>query len=185
MHKIILAGYGGQGMLLCGQILANAAMIDGFHVTWFPTYGPEMRGGAAACSVVISGKPIGSPAIKSAGLIAVMSQPAFDKYHSHVEAGGYMMYNSELVTPQDKRTDIMYVDAEYSRLSAELGNLKVANMLVLGGINEILSCVSATALNQVIRNVFGEKDKALAELNENAIEVGIKTVKGHPLFQPQ
>ncbi len=93
MNKIILAGYGGQGMLLCGQMLAYAAMKDGYHVTWLPSYGPEMRGGAASCSVVISKNPVGSPVVQFADAVIAVSQPAFEKYHDAVKEGGTVLYH--------------------------------------------------------------------------------------------
>lgn len=177
MHKMILAGYGGQGMLLCGQILAYAAMQDGFHVTWLPSYGPEMRGGAAACSVVVSEKPIGSPVVPFAHLVAAMSQPAFDKYHASVASGGILLYHSALVTVAGRRTDIRYVGINFSHLSAELGNPKAANMIVLGSIDGLLQCVTVSALHAALRYKFGEKKADLLELNEKAIAMGMEAVK--------
>ena len=175
-HKIILAGFGGQGMLLCGQVLGYAAMRDGFHVTWFPTYGAEMRGGAAACSVVISSKPVGSPVVPKADLVAVMSQPAFDKYHRSVADNGILLYNSDIVTVKEKRDNVRYIGVGFSRLAADLGNPVVANMIVLGSLNELLQCVSVPALFLSVENKFGEKKAALLELNRKAIEMGIGAV---------
>lgn len=177
MHKMILAGYGGQGMLLCGQILAYAAMQDNFHVTWLPSYGPEMRGGAASCAVVISEKPIGSPVVPSADLVAAMSQPAFDKYHASVAGGGILLYHSALVTVAERRPDIQYIGIDFSRLSAELGNAKVANMIALGSINELLKCVNVPALHAALKYKFGKKKADLLALNEKAIAAGMEAVQ--------
>ena len=176
MQKIILAGYGGQGMLLCGQVLAFAAMKDGFHSTWLPTYGPEMRGGAAACFVVVSDKTIGSPVVKTADLIAVMSQPAFDRYCNSAVSGGYVLYNSELVTVTEKRADIQYVAVEFSSLAMELGDLKVANMLVLGCLNKLLSCLSMSAIQEGIIDKFSSKGSELVDLNMKAVKMGMEVV---------
>jgi len=177
MKKIILAGYGGQGMLLAGQILALAAMNEKFHVTWLPTYGPEMRGGAAACAVVVSEKPVGSPVVQSADLVVAMSQPALDKYHGAVAPGGFLLYSSSLVTVPEKRADIHYVGVDFSALTTELGNSKVGNMIVLGSLNELIKCVSTEALHAALREKFGDKKAELLALNERAIAVGVDAVK--------
>ena len=177
MHKMILAGYGGQGMLLCGQVLAYAAMKDGYNVTWLPSYGPEMRGGAAACSVVVSKKPVGSPVVQSASLVVAMSQPAFDKYHTSVADGGYLLYHSALITIPEKRDGVNYVGIDFSHLSAELGNPKTASMIVLGSLNEILQCVSTPALHTALEYKFGAKKAGLVELNQKAIAAGIEAVQ--------
>jgi len=177
MYKMILAGYGGQGMLLSGQVLSLAAINDGYKVTWFPSYGPEMRGGAAACSVVVSEKPIGSPVVKSADLVAAVSQPAFDKYHAAVVSGGTILYNSNIIVVSDKRDDIRYTGIDFSRLTMDIGNSKVYNMLVLGSIKELLGCVTVPSLTAALKEKFGEKKKDLLELNEKAILMGIEAVK--------
>ncbi|MCL2884248.1 MAG: 2-oxoacid:acceptor oxidoreductase family protein [Oscillospiraceae bacterium] len=178
MKKILLAGYGGQGMLLCGQILAFAAMQEGQHVTWLPSYGPEMRGGAASCMVVISEKPVGSPVIQFADLVAAMSQPAFDKYHASVATGGVLLYHSALVTLSERRGDVRYVGLDFARLAAEAGNPKVSNMLALGSLNVLLPCVGVPALRAALEDKFGKTKAALIEVNEKAIAVGIEAAKG-------
>lgn len=177
MHKIILAGYGGQGMLLCGQVLAYAAMKDGFNVTWLPSYGPEMRGGAASCSVVISERTVGSPVVQYADIVAAMSQPAFDKYHSAVADGGCLLYNSDLISATGKREGIQYIGIDFSHLTIELGNPKATNMIVLGSLNELLQRVSISALHAALEYKFGKKKADLIELNKKAIEMGICAVK--------
>ena len=176
MHKMILAGYGGQGMLLGGQILALAAMNDGFNVTWFPSYGPEMRGGAAACSVVVSEKPVGSPVVQFADLVVAMSQPAFDKYNASVANGGILLYNSALVNATEEREGVRYVGIDFSALAAELGNVKAINMIVLGCLNELLQCVSIQSLHGALKEKFGGKSAQLVALNEQAIAMGVAAV---------
>ncbi len=179
MHKVILAGYGGQGMLLCGQILAYAAMKDGFNVTWLPTYGPEMRGGAAACSVVISEKPIGSPVIERADAVIAMSQPAFDRYQDDVADGGFILYNEGLVTISEKRENVKYVGVDYAKMASDLGNAKTSNMIVLGSVNALLSCVGVPALKEGLQYKFGGKKAEVIALNEKAIEVGAQAVQAY------
>ncbi|MCL2488213.1 MAG: 2-oxoacid:acceptor oxidoreductase family protein [Oscillospiraceae bacterium] len=177
MYKLILAGYGGQGMLLAGQMLAFAAMTDGMNVIWLPSYGPEMRGGAASCSVVISEKPVGSPVVQNACLVAAMSQPALDKYHGSVAPGGILLYNSALVTVAEKRDGIQYAGIDFSELTHQLGNPKVYNMIVLGALNELLQCVSIPALHAALEDKFGGKKAELIALNEMAIEAGVAAAK--------
>ncbi len=178
MNKIILAGYGGQGMLLCGQMLAYAAMKDGYYVTWLPSYGPEMRGGAASCSVVISENPVGSPVVQFADAVIAVSQPAFEKYHDSVKEGGTVLYHSALVTVKEKKPGIKYIGIDYTSLAAELKNPKTANMIVLGSLNEVLKCVRISALHESLKYKFGDKKPELVEINEQAIEAGIKAVNG-------
>ncbi|MDR1700556.1 MAG: 2-oxoacid:acceptor oxidoreductase family protein [Lachnoclostridium sp.] len=177
MNKIIIAGYGGQGMLLCGQMLAYAAMKDGYHVTWLPSYGPEMRGGAASCSVVISKNPIGSPVIQFADAVVAVSQPAYEKYRDSVKEGGFLIYHSALVKLRDKKPGVQYIGIDFTELAAELKNPRTANMIVLGSINEVLHCVHVSALFQSIQYKFGIKKAELVKLNEEAVELGIKAVK--------
>jgi len=165
-------------MLFCGQVLSLAAMKDGFYVTWLPSYGPEMRGGAASCAVMVAEKPIGSPVVKFAGLAAVMSQPACDKYHAAVAQGGVLLYNSAIVTPGARRDDIRYIGIDFSRLAGELGNPKVLSTLVLGSLNELLKCVSEPALLLALEEKFTEKGTALLELNKRAVALGANAAKG-------
>ena len=176
MHKIILAGYGGQGMLLCGQVLAFAAMKDGFNVTWFPSYGPEMRGGAASCSVIISEKKIDSPVVKNADACVAMSQPAFDKYNATIAQGGSMIYNSDIITVNNKRDDIKYIGIDFSLLATGVGNLIVSNMVALGSLNGLFSLVSEPSLNLSLEDKFGVKKAELIGLNKKAIDAGVKAV---------
>lgn len=172
MYKIILAGYGGQGMLLCGQLLAYAAMTDGRHVTWFPSYGPEMRGGAAACTVIISEKPVGSPVAQYVDIVAAMSQPALEKYHGAVKDGGTLLYNSALVSVPEKRANIHYLGIDFSHLGTELGNSKAVNMIVLGSLNELLQCVAVSSIHSALVYKFGENNTKLLELNKKALQMG-------------
>jgi 2-oxoglutarate ferredoxin oxidoreductase subunit gamma len=177
MNKIILAGYGGQGMLLCGQLLAYAAMNDGKHVTWLPSYGPEMRGGAASCSVVISEKPIGSPFVQNADAVVALNKPSFDKFHSSVKPGGSMIYNSSMIEAGELRDDIHYYAIDFTEIAMGLNNIRVANMVALGSLNEVLQCVDNKAIVEALEHKFGEGKAHLIEINKTAIKKGVHAVK--------
>jgi len=177
--KLIFAGYGGQGALLSGQLIAYAAMLEDKHVTWFPSYGPEMRGGAANCSVIISDKRIGSPIIQNADAVIALNQPSFDKFEAQVKPGGVIIYNTSMTDAslKESRTDIKYAGIPISEMANELGNLKVANMIALGCLNEIISCTKNESLIEALKYKLGEKKANLIELNKVAMEKGKEAAK--------
>ena len=172
MYKIILSGYGGQGMLLCGQLLAYASMQEGKHVTWFPTYGAEVRGGAAYCSVVISEKTVGSPVIHKADIVVACSQPSLDKFHGAVKNGGLLVYHSAVVKRIDKHSDINYIGVDFSALSNSINFPKSANMVVLGALSELIK-VEHKSISEALKFKFGEKSAQILEANEKAVDLGI------------
>ncbi|MDR0958004.1 MAG: 2-oxoacid:acceptor oxidoreductase family protein [Clostridiales bacterium] len=167
--RFIFAGYGGQGMLLCGQMLAQAAMYDGYFVTWLPTYGPEMRGGAAACAVVISDSVVGSPLIMPSDVVTVASRPSFDKYKDFVKEGGSLIFNSSLILLDESEIKPCYVALDAQKLAAEAGNEKSLNMVILGAANRFAN-ISEKSINEAIAHKF--KKPALCELNEKAVLLG-------------
>jgi len=177
--KMIFGGYGGQGALLIGQLLSYAAMNEDKQVTWFPSYGPEMRGGAASCSVIISDKRIGSPIIQSADAVLALSQPAFDKFEAMIKPGGFVVYNTSMTDPGRKETrdDIKYYGLPISDMASELGNLRVANMIALGALNEILKCAKTESIIEALKLRLGDKRADLIELNKIAIDKGSNAVK--------
>jgi len=171
MLKLILSGYGGQGMLLCGQLLAYASMIEGKEVTWFPTYGAEVRGGAANCSVVISDKPVGSPVIDKADALIACSQPSMDKFHDMVSDGGLVLYHSAIVKNVEKKPGVRYVGVDFSALANTIEFPKAANMVVLGALGSLLN-VSETAIAEALKYKFSGMRPGILELNEKAVELG-------------
>jgi len=177
--KMIFAGYGGQGALLAGQLLSYAAMNEDKHVTWFPSYGPEMRGGAASCSVIISDKVIGSPIIQAADAVIALNQPSFDKFVKMVKPGGFIIYNSSMTDAslKEDRDDIRYFGLPLSDMAHELGNLRVANMIALGALNEVEKCAEVDSIINALRLRLGEARAELVELNKVAIEAGKNAVK--------
>ncbi|MFN2190684.1 MAG: 2-oxoacid:acceptor oxidoreductase family protein [Candidatus Promineifilaceae bacterium] len=132
--SIIIAGFGGQGVLFAGQLLTYAGMDAGKHVTWIPSYGPEMRGGTANCTVIISDEPIGAPLVEQPDVAVVLNKPSFDKYEPMVKTGGLLVVNSSIVSQESERTDI---DAAYiaaNAIAEEFGSAKMLNVASLGAL---------------------------------------------------
>jgi 2-oxoglutarate ferredoxin oxidoreductase subunit gamma len=132
--SIIIAGFGGQGVLFAGQLLAYAGMDAGKHVTWFPSYGPEMRGGTANCVVIISDEPIGAPIVGQPDIAVVLNRPSFDKYEPLVKKGGLLVVNNSLIAAQSDRTDIDTVYVPANAIAEEWGTVKMLNMVVVGAL---------------------------------------------------
>ena len=178
-EQCIFAGFGGQGMLLIGKFLAEAGMETGKHVSWLPSYGPEMRGGTANCSVVVSDKPVASPLISMADTVLAMNLPSMLKFQSEVKPGGLLLVNSSLVKEQEapggnfRRLDVPMYDVCY-----ELQNTKVISSVVLGVLAALLTDVfpdSGLLLSQMLEKL---KNKAsLVELNRSAFEKGFALVR--------
>ena len=131
-QQLIIAGFGGQGVLLIGQLLAYSGMLEGKEVSWMPAYGPEMRGGSANCSVVISDEPVGSPKVEDATAVIAMNRPAMEKFESSIVPGGILLINSSLIDVEPKRTGVKVVKVPVNDIAAELGNARVGNMVMLG-----------------------------------------------------
>ncbi len=138
--SIIIAGFGGQGILSGGKFIATAALLEGREVSWFPSYGPEMRGGTANCSVVISDSPIGSPVVNAADVLIVMNGPSLDKFISHVKPGGIVIADSALVLHRPERTDVTVYQIPASTLAVEAGNITFAIIYLLGCLAEKTHC---------------------------------------------
>ena len=135
MHQeIIISGFGGQGTLFAGQLLAYAAMESGHHVTWFPSYGPEMRGGTANCTVIIGDDPIGAPLVTRPDVAVVFNQPSYDKYEPIVKAGGLLVVNRSIVSETTDRDDIDAVYVQANAIAEEFGTTKMLNMVLVGAM---------------------------------------------------
>ncbi|MEZ4540707.1 MAG: 2-oxoacid:acceptor oxidoreductase family protein [Chloroflexota bacterium] len=132
--SIVIAGFGGQGVLFAGQLLAYAGMDAGKNVTWIPSYGPEMRGGTAHCIVIISDEPIGAPIVSRPDVAVALNQPSYDKYEKLVKSGGLLVVNSSLVEGETKRTDIDVVQVPANSIAEEWGTAKMMNMAALGAL---------------------------------------------------
>ena len=167
-YKMFFAGSGGQGVLLMGQIITYAAMLEGKEATFLPSYGPEMRGGTANCTVVVSDKPVSSPLIYEADIAVVMNRPSMDKFEPMVKAGGYMFYNESIIDRKPERTDIKAVAVDLAARCAKLGNDKVANMAMLGEVVRGTCVVQVETVFKVFEKVFSGRKAALIPLNKQA-----------------
>ncbi|NLT48484.1 MAG: 2-oxoacid:ferredoxin oxidoreductase subunit gamma [Clostridiales bacterium] len=168
-HKLIIAGFGGQGVMLIGQMIAYAGMLEGKEVTWMPSYGPEMRGGTANCTVIVSDKKINSPIISEATSVVAMNLPSMVRFEDTVVPGGKLFVNRSLIKEKPGRDDIdvYYIDA--NEIAAGLQNDKAANMVILGAIARVTGIVELESIEKVMEKLFiGNKSK-LIPLNKQAL----------------
>jgi 2-oxoglutarate ferredoxin oxidoreductase subunit gamma len=172
MHtEIILAGFGGQGVLLIGKMLAYAAMKMGREVTWMPAYGPEMRGGTCNCTVVLSDRPIGSPISKSPHGLIALNLPSLDKFEDTVRPGGVIVVNTSLINRLPHRTDVTVVAVPANEVAIECGSPKAANMVTLGAYLGASSVVDLDQVKAIVTESFAAKPK-LIEINHAALSRG-------------
>ena len=169
--NFIFAGFGGQGILLAGTILANSFMIEGKNVTWYPCYGAEMRGGTVNCEIVVSDSEVSSVHKQDTDYAIVLNQQSFDRFITRVKAGGTIIANSTLIAETMPRNDIHYVFAPMTKLANNLGTSKVTNVVSLGVLASACSIVSKEFLAKGIEKVLGEKKKDLIPLNIQALNV--------------
>lgn len=171
MHEIIIAGFGGQGVMSMGHWLTLAGMKEGKFVTWLPSYGPEQRGGTANVSVVISDESVGSPVVTAPSISVVLNNPSFDKFEPKVKPGGYLFINSSLVERNSKRTDIQIVEVPATEIANEIGNTRVANSVILGSLLENTGLLSEHTLKDTIVDALSGKQE-LIHLNLEAFLKG-------------
>ena len=175
--EFIFAGFGGQGMLLIGKFMAMACMLDGKHVSWLPSYGPEMRGGTANCSVIVSDEDVASPLVDMADCIVAMNLPSLDKFESHVKPGGTLVINSSLIERKCERTDIKVVYCDAVRLSESVGHPKGANVATLGALLQNEPVVSVDMMVEAMRIELGERKAKFLEANKKALIAGMEAGK--------
>jgi len=161
--KMFFAGTGGQGVLLMGQMVCSAALLDDKDVTFFPSYGPEMRGGTANCTVIVSDKPISSPLIFEADVVVAMTLPSMLKFEPTLKPGGILILNKSLIQQAPKRSDITVVEVPAIELAQELGNARAANIIMLGAFVRSTNIVSSENVEKVIREIFGAKKADLVD----------------------
>ncbi len=173
MHaEVVLSGFGGQGVLFAGQLLAHTALDNDLHVTWFPSYGPEMRGGTAHCTVTISDDEIGSPVVRNPGAVIVMNLPSLDKYEPLVASGGKLVVNSSLVDREPEREDLDVVMVPANDIAEELGDRRLANMVVLGALAQMLGIFSIEQIGNSLEQHIPDRHKDLLGANLQALERG-------------
>ena len=173
-ERLIFAGFGGQGVMSMGQMIAYAGMIENKHVTWCPSYGPEMRGGTANCSVVVSDELVGSPIVSHA---VIMNLPSLTKFEKDVLPNGVLLINSSLIEKKASRNDIRVAYVEANKIAGDIGNPKAANMVMLGALLTLQNIVSFDSIQQAFLKVFGERKKEFLPGNEKALNAGRDAVK--------
>ncbi len=176
-YKIIMAGFGGQGIMAMGQLVTYAGMVEGKNVSWMPSYGPEMRGGSANCSVIVSESPVGAPTVNAYNVGVFMNQVAFDKFVPNAEEGATIFVNSSLVKSKVERDDVTVYYVPVNDIAQEsTGNPRTANMVMLGAVLEAMPIVDRNTVMDVFTKVFGEKREKLKPINDEAMKAGAKSV---------
>ena len=174
--NFIIAGFGGQGVLLAGTILANAFMLDDKNVTWYPCYGAEMRGGTVNCEIVVSDTEVSSVHKQNTDYALVLNQQSFDRFIERVKSGGTIVANSTLIEETRPRADINYIFAPMTKIANDLGTSKVTNVVSLGVLSSVCDIISNNALIAAIEKVLGEKKKDLIPLNMKALKAGSESI---------
>ncbi len=169
---IILSGFGGQGVLFAGMVLAYAGMDEGYNVSWLPSYGPEMRGGTANVTVIIGDEEIGSPVVKNPQVAMVFNNPSMEKFEPLVKEGGLLVYNSSLISNSPGRTDITSLPIPANDIAQELGNVRMANMVAVGAMVIATHILPLTAISQALKEHLPSSKQALLKSNELALQRG-------------
>lgn len=170
--ELIIAGFGGQGILSAGRLLAYAGMLEGKYVSWLPSYGPEMRGGTANCSVVISEEPVGSPILDTVNVLVVMNGPSLEKFEKIVEANGLIISDSSLVEAKPKRTDVDFAGVPGTQIASDMGNLTYANIIILGKLLAKTGIVSKESFEAALKKVLPKKKHHLIPEEMKALDIG-------------
>lgn len=171
--SIVLSGFGGQGLLFAGKVIAQAGLLEGRNVSWLPSYGPEMRGGTASCSVVLSDEPVGSPLVTAPNVLIAMNQPSIDKFIGEVEAGGLVLADSSMVQDMPTRDDVTLCEVPATKLADEHGFKTLANIILTGKLfAETQFCEKQTLLDAVAKCVPPKKQELL-EPNLKALQLGM------------
>jgi 2-oxoglutarate ferredoxin oxidoreductase subunit gamma len=175
--RTIFSGFGGQGVLSMGYTVANTAMLEGKYVTYLPSYGVEVRGGTANCTVVVSDEEIASPVASDPEFVVVMNQPSFFRFQSILQSGGLICVNSSIVDTSCARGDIEVVVVPTSELAEKLGTIKVANMIMMGAFIKASNIVSFDFLMKHMAEILGEGKAKLTKVNREALQLGFDYVK--------
>ena len=171
-QDVVIAGFGGQGVLLAGKLLAYADMIEGKHVTWLPSYGAEIRGGTANCTVIISSDEIGSPVVQTPSAMMILNEASFRKFESRIRLNGQLFLNTSLVHDAPTRTDLTRIEINANDIAKDLGDIRISNMVMLGAFLKKTGVVAMESVLAAIRQVLPPRRHALLPLNENALKRG-------------
>lgn len=170
--QILIAGFGGQGILFAGKFLAYKGLIDEKQVSWLPSYGPEMRGGTASCSVIISDEPVGSPIVSSPDVLIAMNLPSLDRYEASVPAGGTIIADSSLIERKVARDDVNVCYVPATKLAGENGIPTLANMIIIGKLLDILGNSDEKSVTAALGKVISAKHADMLDVNMKAIKLG-------------
>ena len=178
--SIIISGFGGQGVLFAGQLLAYAGMDNGRFVTWIPSYGPEMRGGTANCTVIISQEPIGAPIVAQPDIALVFNQPSFDKYEAIVKPGGLLVVNSSIVTRQTHRTDIKVIAIPANEIAVEFGTVKMLNLAMIGAMLAHNQVLPLKAMQEALQDHLPQSKRHFLQGNLDVLQAGLQAASRVP-----
>ena len=172
LEEVIIAGFGGQGLMLMGRLLAYAGMLEGKKVAWMPSYGPEMRGGTANCTVIISSEEIASPIVTNPKTVIAMNKPSLDKFESLIQKDGLIVLNNSLIDQEVKRDDIRVLKIPANDIANKLGNLRVANMVTLGAYVKKSGVVRLESIFKALEKALAGKNQKILDLNKVALKKG-------------
>ncbi|MBE6983445.1 MAG: 2-oxoacid:ferredoxin oxidoreductase subunit gamma [Ruminococcaceae bacterium] len=172
-NQIIIAGFGGQGLLFSGKVLAYAGMMEGRYLSWLPSYGPEMRGGTANCNVILSDREVGSPIVTKPDILMVMNGPSLDKFEKDVQPGGKIFIDSSLITRKVERTDVQAYYIPATAMAREMGAPGLANMVLLGALVKATGCVTDDGLDAGLIKVIPARKADMLDINRKALKAGM------------
>jgi 2-oxoglutarate ferredoxin oxidoreductase subunit gamma len=171
-QDVMIAGFGGQGVLLVGKLLAHAGMLEGKHVTWFPSYGAEIRGGTANCTVIIADQEIGSPLVQNPSAMLILNEASFKKFEPRIKPSGELFLNTSLVHQPPTRNDLHRIEIRANDIAEELGDIRIANMVMLGAFLRKTGVVALESVLTSLKSVLSSRRHDLLPLNEKALICG-------------
>ncbi len=171
-QDVMIAGFGGQGVLVAGKLLAYAGMLEGRYVTWFPSYGAEIRGGTANCTVIISSTEIGSPVVQHPSAMLIFNEASFVKFEGRIKEGGRLFLNTSLVHAPSNRHDITRIEIRANDIAEDLGDSRISNMVMLGAFLKKTGVVTLESVLTALKQVLPPRRHSMIPLNESALERG-------------
>ena len=170
--EIVIAGFGGQGLLFSGKVLAYAGLLENRELSWLPSYGPEMRGGTANCNVILSDTPVGSPIVEHPNVLMVMNEPSLDKYENDVVPGGKIFVDSTMIPRKVKRTDVEVYYIPATQMATDMGYATMANMILLGALISKTGCIEESGLEAALHKTIPARKADLFDLNVKCLKAG-------------
>ena len=170
--QFLFSGFGGQGILFAGKFIAYKGLIEDKQVSWLPSYGPEMRGGTASCSVIIGDEPVGSPIVTAPDVLVAMNLPSLDKYEASVAPGGIIFMDSALIERKVTRTDVTVYEIPATQLASDNGIPTLANMIIMGKILKVLNQFNKDDVDAALKKVISAKHADMMEVNYKAMQIG-------------